>query len=87
MRFLKTCEFNLAKSCDYYKKNLKLRKKYHADSVIKNPPKALLELHKVIVPHNYHGFDKEGRPILIQKIGNINVELLSDYVGIDEVFV
>lgn len=41
------------------------------DTILTNPPIDLLETYSKLVPRFFHKFDKQGHPILIQKLGLI----------------
>jgi hypothetical protein len=50
------------------------------DRVLDNPDFASKETLRTVIPYAYHGEDKEGRPIYIEKTGKIATSALADPV-------
>jgi hypothetical protein len=55
------------------------RKEYGADHILENIP-ASSALVKSIIPHAFHKWDKDGRPMYIERTGRINVPFLLNLV-------
>ena len=85
LRFLRAREFDLVKALSLFEAQQRLRDKYGLDTVLERPPTQLLNMHAILLPHAFHGFDKEGRPIYVLKAGSIHADLLATHVGVDEV--
>lgn len=62
-----------------------LRKKWKLDEILENPPRDILEIYGMLVPHAFHKFDKFGRPIYIQLVGSIHLDIFSTFVTKDTV--
>ncbi|KAJ0266989.1 Phosphatidylinositol/phosphatidylcholine transfer protein SFH14 [Hirschfeldia incana] len=83
LRFLKTMEFNIEKTVTAWEQMLKWRKEFGADRIIQEFN--FKELDKVVrhYPQGYHGVDKDGRPIYIERLGKAHPGKLMDVTTIE----
>ncbi|KAL1195245.1 Phosphatidylinositol/phosphatidylcholine transfer protein SFH14 [Cardamine amara subsp. amara] len=83
LRFLKTMEFNIEKTVMAWEEMLKWRKDFGTDRIIQDFN--FKELDKVIkhYPQGYHGVDKDGRPIYIERLGKAHPGKLMDVTTIE----
>ncbi|CAN8252974.1 unnamed protein product [Cochlearia groenlandica] len=83
LRFLKTTEFNIDKTVKAWEEMLKWRKEFGTDRIIQDFN--FKELDKVTrhYPQGYHGVDKDGRPIYIERLGKAHPGKLMDVTTIE----
>ncbi|KFK27197.1 hypothetical protein AALP_AA8G348100 [Arabis alpina] len=83
LRFLKTMGFNLDKTVAAWEEMLKWRKEFGTDRIIQDF--SFKELDKVTrhYPQGYHGVDKDGRPIYIERLGKAHPGKLMDVTTIE----
>ncbi|KAJ9173392.1 hypothetical protein P3X46_016533 [Hevea brasiliensis] len=76
LRFLRMRDFDLSKAKEMFANYLKWREDYKVDAI----PKAFkFEAYaevKKCYPHGYHGVDRYGRPIYIERIGMVDLNIL-----------
>jgi len=71
LRFLRARHFEVKDAANLYRKNVAYRKESGIEKILKSEvPKT--DLYRKFVPHAFHGFDREGRPIYIEKVGLID---------------
>ncbi|KAK9095448.1 hypothetical protein Scep_026917 [Stephania cephalantha] len=83
LRFLRMRAFNLQKAKDAYLKMVKWREDCQIDSIIKDYKFEEYQEVKKYYPHGYHGVDRHGRPVYIERIGMVDLDALLQVTTID----
>ena len=76
LRFCRARKFVLADVKTMLSKALKARKEGQVDTILDDFVFSELDTVKGLFPHGYHGMDKIGRPIYIEKMGLLDSEKL-----------
>ncbi|CAN7114935.1 unnamed protein product [Brassica rapa subsp. narinosa] len=83
LRFLKTMDFNIDKTVTAWEEMLKWRNEFGADQIIQDFNFNELDQVTMYYPQGYHGVDKNGRPIYIERLGKAHPGKLMDVTTID----
>ncbi|KAK9120630.1 hypothetical protein Syun_018247 [Stephania yunnanensis] len=83
LRFLRMRAFDLQKAKDAYLKMVKWREDCQIDSIIKDYKFEEYQEVKKYYPHGYHGVDRHGRPVYIERIGMVDLDALLRVTTID----
>jgi len=82
-KFLIECDGNVSKALDLYKKMIQWR---HEQKVDDSLSWRFPQVHavKAAYPHKYCGFDKEGRPVYVERVGVMDIESVMKDMSVDD---
>ncbi|KAK6251120.1 hypothetical protein SCA6_005125 [Theobroma cacao] len=83
LRFLRMRDFDLSKAKEMFLKYLQWRKDYGVDAIQREFKFVELTEVKKCYPHGFHGVDRSGRPVYIERIGLVDLNALLQVTNID----
>ncbi|KAL7182770.1 hypothetical protein ACSBR1_041448 [Camellia fascicularis] len=83
LRFLRMRDFDLMKAKDMFLQYLKWREEFEVDTIVKEFKFEEYKEVKKCYPHGFHGVDKYGRPLYIERVGMVDLNAFLQITTID----
>ncbi|OMO59663.1 Cellular retinaldehyde binding/alpha-tocopherol transport [Corchorus capsularis] len=83
LRFLRMRDFDLLKAKEMFLNYLQWRKDYGVDTIHKEFKYIEFPEVKKCYPHGFHGVDRNGRPVYIERVGMVDLNALLQVTTID----